>query len=318
MTSYSVKSEIQPVAYFSQSSKIKLAGTNCVIQPHVSLSDYTSYRIGGEAQWFVTPKNNDEVEATFEWYLKQDLPLTFLGAGSNLLVSDSGIDGLVVNTRHLRYKRFVEDEGLITVGAGEPLARIAWLAAKKGWQGLEWAVGIPGLIGGSVVMNAGAHGRSVSDILVSATVLSPNSGLQTLSCDELEYSYRTSKLQGDRLMVIEATFQLQPGGNKQEVMAQTTHNLQQRKNSQPYHLPSCGSVFRNPLPQYAGSLIEQLGLKGYQIGGAQIAHRHANFILNCGNAKAMDIFNLINYIQEQVQYHWSISLEPEVKFLGQF
>jgi UDP-N-acetylmuramate dehydrogenase len=318
MTSCSVKDVIKPIAYFSAPTTIKLSGTNCVIQPQVCLSSYTSYRIGGEAQWYVAPKNNDEVEAAFEWYSTQNLPLTFLGAGSNLLVSDHGIDGLVISTRHLRHKSFVEEEGLMTVGAGEPIARIAWIAAKKGWQGFEWAVGIPGLVGGSVVMNAGAHGRSVSDILVSAVVLSPDGRVETWTREQFEYSYRTSKLQGDRLMVIEATFQLQPGANKQEVMAQTTYNLQQRKNSQPYHLPSCGSVFRNPLPHYAGSLIEQLGLKGYQIGGAQIAHRHANFILNCGNAKAMDIFNLINYIQEQVQYHWSVSLEPEVKLLGQF
>ncbi len=318
MTCYAVKNVVKPVSYFAQASPVKLAGTNCFIQPQVSLSSYTSYRIGGEAQWYVAPKNNGEVEATFEWYLKQDLPLTLLGAGSNLLVSDSGIEGLVISTRHLRHQSFVEEKGLITVGAGEPIAKVAWLAAKRGWSGLEWAVGIPGLIGGSVVMNAGAHGRSVSDILVSAVVLSPNGGVETLTRDELAYSYRTSKLQGDRKMVIEATFQLQPGGQKQEIMTQTSHNLQQRKNSQPYHLPSCGSVFRNPLPHYAGNLIEELGLKGYQIGGAQIAHRHANFILNCGNAKAMDIFNLINHIQEQVQYHWSVSLEPEVKLLGQF
>jgi UDP-N-acetylmuramate dehydrogenase len=304
--------------YSCYPNPIKLLGTNCLIQPCVSLANFTSYRVGGEAQWYVAPKNNQEVEATFDWFLKQDLPLTFLGAGSNLLVSDSGIEGLVVNTRHLHHKHFAEEDGIITVGAGEPLAKIAWLAAKKGWSGLEWAVGIPGLIGGSVVMNAGAHGRSLSDILVSAVVVSPDGGIQTLSRDQLQYSYRTSNLQGDRKMVIEATFQLQPGGNRDEIMAQTNHNLQQRKNSQPYHLPSCGSVFRNPLPQYAGQLIEQLGLKGHQIGGAQIAHRHANFILNCGDAKAKDIFNLINYIQDQVQYHWSISLEPEVKFLGQF
>lgn len=300
-----------------QQHPIKLKGIDTIIQSCVSLSNYTSYRVGGNAQWYIAPKNYQELEATFEWYVKEDLPLTLLGAGSNLLVSDSGLEGLVISTRHLRYKEF-NQEGVIKVAAGEPLAKIAWLAAKKGWQGLEWAVGIPGSIGGSVVMNAGAHGRDISDILVNAVVLSCDGTMETLTREELQYSYRTSNLQGGRKLVIEATLQLQPGSTKEEVMAQTTHNLLQRKNSQPYHLPSCGSVFRNPLPHYAGKLIEQLGLKGYQIGGAQIAHRHANFILNCGNAKANDVFNLINYIQEQVQCHWSISLEPEVKFLGQF
>ncbi len=309
---------IKSLAYFSAPKPVQLSGTDCIIQPKTSLSTLTSYRVGGEAQWYVAPKNNDEVEATFEWYVNQDIPLTLLGAGSNLLVSDHGIPGLVISTRYLRHKTFDEETAIITAGAGEPLPRLAWLAAKKGWRGLEWAVGIPGTVGGAVVMNAGAHGQSVSDILVSAVVLSPDGKMEVLTRDELEYSYRTSKLQGDRRMVIEATFQLQPGANREEVRAQTNQNFQSRKNSQPYHLPSCGSVFRNPLPQYAGWLIEQSGLKGYQIGGAQIAHLHANFILNCGNAKATDIFNLINHIQEQVQYQWSVSLKPEVKLLGEF
>jgi UDP-N-acetylmuramate dehydrogenase len=300
------------------SHPIQLAGTPCLIYPKVRLSELTSYRVGGLAQWYVAPRNWDSLEATFEWFLQQDIPLTLLGAGSNLLVSDQGILGLVLSTRHLRHNKFDTETAQITVGAGEPIARIAWQAAKRGWRGLEWAVGIPGTIGGAVVMNAGAHEQSVANCLVSVLLMSPEGKVERLTSEQLQYSYRKSSLQGDRRLVIEATFQLQPGFKREEVMTTTNNNLQQRKNSQPYDRPSCGSVFRNPKPYAAGWLIEQLGLKGHRIGGAEVSQRHANFILNAGQAKAQDIFRLIRYVQEQVENQWSILLEPEVKILGEF
>lgn len=297
---------------------IHLPGTDCQIEPRVPLGNLTTYRVGGVAEWYVAPRNRKELMASFEWYQSHDLPLTLLGAGSNMLVSDRGLPGLVVSTRHLKESLFDGHTGRITVGAGEPIAKIAWRAAKRGWQGLEWAVGIPGTIGGGVVMNAGAHNQCVGDVLVSALVLSGNGKIEELTSEDLDYSYRTSNLQGDNRIVIQATFQLTPGSTREEVMAKTNQNLKVRKSSQPYHLPSCGSVFRNPKPRAAGWLIEQLGLKGYQIGSAQIAHRHANFILNCGNGKANDIFRLIRHVQEQVEQSFSVSLEPEVKIIGEF
>jgi len=292
--------------------------TETLIRPQVSLADLTSYRVGGRAQWYASPRNWNELQATFEWFDRQDLPLTLLGAGSNLLVSDRGIPGLVLGTRYLRRVHFEPETARITASAGEPIARIAWQAAKRGWRGLEWAVGIPGTVGGAVVMNAGAHNQCAAEYLVSALVLSANGTLETLTPRDLNYSYRTSALQGDRRLVIEATFQLQPGFTREEVMEMTDRNLKQRKNSQPYDRPSCGSVFRNPKPQAAGWLIEQLGLKGYRIGDAEVSVRHANFILNCGKAKADDIFRLIRHVQERVEERWSVLLEPEVKILGEF
>ncbi|YAI82590.1 MAG: UDP-N-acetylmuramate dehydrogenase [cyanobacterium endosymbiont of Rhopalodia sterrenbergii] len=300
------------------SSPIRLPAANCHIFPNFSLANQTSYRVGGEAQWYVAPRTWEALQATFEWFQKQDIPLILLGAGSNLLISDRGIDGLVLSTRYLRYRNFDPETGCVTVAAGDPVAKIAWQAAKRGWSGLEWAVGIPGTVGGAVVMNAGAHYQCAADCLVSVVVVSTDGTLETLTSKDLNYSYRTSSLQGAEKLVLEATFQLKMGFSRQEVMATTQHNLQQRKNSQPYDKPSCGSVFRNPTSHAAGWLIEQLGLKGYRIGNAEISHRHANFILNCGQAKAQDIFRLIYHAQEQVEASWSLLLEPEVKLLGEF
>ena len=295
-----------------------LPGTHCVIKSHVPLATLTSLRVGGPAHLYVAPQNLEALQASFEYAISQGLAVTLLGAGSNLLVSDRGLPGLVVGTRHLRHTHFDSDSGRVTAGAGEPLPRLAWKAAERGWQGLEWAVGIPGTVGGAVVMNAGAHNSCTADILVDTKVLSPTGMLESLTPEQLGYSYRTSILQGDQRLVTQATFQLQPGVNPELMMATTAQHLERRRTSQPYHLPSCGSVFRNPKLHAAGWLIEQAGLKGYRIGAAQVAQRHANFILNCGGAKASDIFQLIQYIQQEVEQRWSLWLEPEVRILGNF
>ncbi|MEL6442590.1 MAG: UDP-N-acetylmuramate dehydrogenase [Cyanobacteria bacterium J06621_8] len=289
-----------------------------LIKPQVSLASQTSYKVGGNAQWYAAPKNWQELEASFDWYQAQDVPLTLLGAGSNLLISDRGLPGLVLSTRHFKGHQFDPETGILTADAGEEIIKLAWKAAKQGWKGLEWAVGIPGSVGGGVVMNAGAHTSCMADILVSATVMSPDGQVVELKPEDLGYAYRTSNLQGENQMVLRATMQLEPGYTQAEMMELSNQNWTHRKTTQPYHLPSCGSVFRNPLPHAAGKLIEELGLKGFKIGDAQIAQRHANFILNCGSATAQDIFELIRYAQEKVEYHWSVSLEPEVKLLGEF
>lgn len=297
---------------------IQLAGTDCLIKPHVSLADFTSFRVGGPAEWLVTPQRIEDLQASFAWAQAEGLPITLLGAGSNLLVSDRGLPGLVICTRHLRHLEFAPKTGQVTVGAGQFIPHLAWQAARRGWQGLEWAVGIPGTVGGAVVMNAGAHRECTADRLVEAQVLSLDGTVEALKPQDLHYSYRTSALQGGNQLVIQATFQLQPGVDPAQVTALTSEHLNHRRTTQPYHLPSCGSVFRNPRPRTAGWLIEQSGLKGYQIGQARVAERHANFILNCGGATASDIFRLISHVQDQVRQHWSLLLEPEVKMLGDF
>ncbi len=293
-----------------------------MLKADVPLSSLTSFRVGGPAEWYVAPRHFDELQASMEWAQSQGLALTMLGNGSNLLVSDRGLPGLVISTRYLRRDEFDaefdHERGRVTVGSGEQIPRLAWQLAELGWQGFEWAVGIPGTVGGAVVMNAGAHGDCVADILVNTEVLLPDGTTQILLPAELDYRYRTSNLQGNHRLVTRATFQLRPGADPAQVLATTTSHKNQRQSSQPYDMPSCGSVFRNPGTYKAGWLIEQTGLKGHKIGGAQVAQRHANFILNCGGATATDIFQLIRYVQKQVEQQWSLCLEPEVKILGEF
>lgn len=289
-----------------------------LIQSQVSLRERTSFRVGGAAQWYASPTDVEGLQAAVSWARAQDVPVTLLGAGSNLLVSDGGLSGLVVCTRHLNGTHFDSTTGQVTVAAGESLVRLAWQAAKMGWRGLEWMVGIPGTVGGATVMNAGAHGSCMADILVEAEVLEPDGNCQVYTTEDLSYQYRRSILQGSDRVVTQTTLQLQPGFDPQCVVAETADQLRQRRHSQPYHRPSCGSVFRNRYPYAAGWLIEQTGLKGYQIGQAQVAQRHANFILNCGKASASDILRLIRHVQEQVANHWSVELQPEVKILGEF
>ncbi|MBE9066965.1 UDP-N-acetylmuramate dehydrogenase [Leptolyngbya cf. ectocarpi LEGE 11479] len=295
----------------------QLTATGCIVKAQFSLANLTTFKVGGPAEWFAAPRSVDELQACVQWANAEGLPITRLGAGSNLLISDRGLPGLVLCTRYLRHVEF-ESTGNVTAAAGMPMATLAWKVAKRGWRGLVWTVGIPGTVGGAVVMNAGAHGSDTQTILVNTEVLNPDGSLAILTPDQLQFKYRTSVLQADPRIVTRATFQLQPGYDPQTVRAETSADLEQRRSTQPYHLPSCGSVFRNPLPKSAGWLIEQSGLKGFKVGQAQVAERHANFILNCGGATATDIFTLIRHIQGIVDAKWSLQLRPEVQILGDF
>ncbi len=302
----------------TQPTSVYLKDGDCQIEANVNLAEFTSYRVGGPAQWFIAPHTLDQLQASVAWATQEGLPIMALGAGSNLLISDHGLPGLIIVTRHLKAQTFDVATGLITVAAGKPIPRLCGQLAKQGWAGFEWAVGIPGTVGGAVVMNAGAHGGDISDSFVKALVLEPKGGVKTLYKDDLRYSYRSSTLQGSQLIVLEATFTLQPGQDPAVVQKLTDSHINHRLTTQPYDLPSCGSVFRNPLPQKSGELIEQSGLKGLRIGGAQVSEKHANFIVNCGGATASDIYKLIFKIQQTIETQWGINLHPEVKILGDF
>ncbi|NEQ95360.1 MAG: UDP-N-acetylmuramate dehydrogenase [Cyanothece sp. SIO2G6] len=292
--------------------------TNCSIQRQVSLAKFTSFKVGGPADLYVAPRTLHNLQLSLDWANQHSEPVTLLGAGSNLLIGDRGIAGLVISSRYLRHSHFDDDLCQVTVGAGEPIARLAWKAAERGWRGLEWAAGIPGTVGGAVVMNAGAHKLCTADVLLNAHVLSLDGEQQALNNDDLGFQYRTSVLQGRQQIVTQATFQLEPGHPPAQILERTRAFLDYRHRTQPYNMPNCGSVFRNPPSHSAGWLIEQAGLKGYQIGAAQISHRHANFIVNRGHATARDIRAVIEHIQARIEQQWSLRLHPEVKFMGQF
>lgn len=299
-------------------AKIALPQTGVIIEPHISLAPMTSFRVGGPAEWFADPQTLEQLQESYLWGLEQGCPITFLGAGSNLLISDQGLPGLIISTRHLKNHSIDPATGIMIADAGKPIPRLSTQAAKQGCAGFEWAVGIPGTIGGAVVMNAGAHGGCVADNLIEAHILTPDGAIAVLTNEQLAYAYRSSILQKNPQLVIRAIFQLTPGQDAQAVLAQTHQHRDHRLSTQPYDWPSCGSVFRNPLPKTAGWLIEQSGLKGYMLGGAQVAQKHANFILNLGQASASDIFNLIHHVQDTVDQQWGYRLHPEVKMLGKF
>jgi UDP-N-acetylmuramate dehydrogenase len=294
--------------------------TNCLIRSAVSLKGLTTWKVGGLAQWYLEPKTITEAQSALTWANQNKLPITIIGAGSNLLISDRGLAGLVICTRHLHYveTQFDRETQSIVADAGRMVASLSWQAARRGWGGMEWAAGIPGTLGGAVVMNAGAHGHSTEEILVSTDVLNLDGSIETLTKQDLAYSYRTSNLQNDSRIVLSAKLQLQVTSDPEEIKSRTFRDLEKRHSKQPYDRPSCGSVFRNPSPQYAAVLIEGLGLKGYRIGDAEVSTLHANFIINRKDATASEIRELIYFVQSQVKAAHSIELEPEVKMLGEF
>ncbi|MEM9089213.1 MAG: UDP-N-acetylmuramate dehydrogenase [Cyanobacteria bacterium P01_F01_bin.53] len=308
----------------STSTPIKLE-SGLEIAPQASLAKLTTFKVGGNAEWLALPKNPEQLQEALAWGKAQNLPITMLGAGSNLLVSDQGLPGLVVCTRALRHSEFDADTGKVVAAAGEPWSSLAWKAARHGLQGFEWTVGIPGTVGGAVVMNAGAHGGETADILVETEVVNPDGTLNVLKPEDLGFRYRTSILQGGDRIVTSATFQLSPGHDPAAVKLATATDLKSRRETQPYHLPNCGSVFRNPpgtdaqgRANSAGRLIQTAGLKGHQIGNAQISTLHANFIVNLGGAKASDVLALIRHAQAVIRKRNGIELETEVKIIGAF
>ena len=281
------------------------------------LAEYTTWRVGGPAEWLVEPTGLDDIETWLLWAKNRDLACRVIGAGSNLLIHDDGLPGLTLCLRKLQGVTIDPNSGLVEALAGEPIPSLARRVAKAGLHGLEWSVGIPGTVGGAAVMNAGAQGGCIADRLESVRVMPIQGGDSfELSADQLDFAYRHSRLQQDGLVVLSARFHLEPGHDPKELKRITSGNLSHRTTTQPYQQPSCGSVFRNPEPQKAGRLIEEMGLKGTRIGGAEVSTLHANFIVNTGDAQARDIHQLIHLVQDRIKAAHGIHLHPEVKQLG--
>ena len=284
---------------------------------NIPLAEFTTWRVGGPATWIIEPESVDEVLAALQWAKANDQPCQVIGAGSNLLIHDNGLPGLTLSLRRLQGAELDSNSGVIEALAGEPIPTLARRAARAGLKGLAWAVGIPGTVGGAAVMNAGAQGGCTADWLEAVRVVPLQGGESfELKRDQLEFDYRHSRLQQENLLVLSARFRLEPGHNPQELRRETNSNLSHRTSTQPYTLPSCGSVFRNPEPLKAGRLIQELGLKGERVGGAEVSSVHANFIVNTGNATAVDINQLIELVQDRVEQRHAVRLHPEVKRLG--
>jgi UDP-N-acetylmuramate dehydrogenase len=279
------------------------------------LANHTTWRIGGPADLLIQPKDKDSLQAAFQIIHRHEIPWSAIGRGSNLLVRDRGIRGAVLKVAEgLSHCKFRGEE--VCVGAGYSMIRLAMETGKMGLTGMEFAGGIPGTVGGAVYMNAGAHGSDLSRILIDAEILFENGERKVLTNEELSFSYRTSLLQQRKGIVVEARFRLQPGDRK-EIAATLAANKERRRLTQPLQMPCAGSVFRNPPGDHAGRLIEAAGLKGYQIGGAQVSEKHSNFIVNCGGATATDVLTLIDYIRSTIQSKYGIDLHPEVLVVGE-
>tara|TARA_Y100001968_G_scaffold92061_1_gene82781 strand:- start:10 stop:885 length:876 start_codon:yes stop_codon:yes gene_type:complete len=285
------------------------------LKQNISLSKFTTWRIGGPAEWIAEPKNNEEIKYLINWIQKKKVSLNIIGAGSNLLINDKGIKGLIICMRNLKGIQIDNAKGIIEVLSGEMLPTLARHAAANGLHGLEWAVGIPGTIGGAIVMNAGAQGDCISNYLESITTLSLTGEYKIIKAKDLNFGYRESLLQNEKLIVVSARLKLE-SGHPDRIRQLTKENLNHRLKTQPYKDQSCGSVFRNPEPLKAAQLIEDLGLKGFRLGGAEISKIHSNFIINANQASSYDVQEIIKYIQKKVFDSYGLLLETEVKQCG--
>ena len=279
------------------------------------MSRHTSFRVGGPAARMAFPVNAEQV--VLLQGLAEDCgirPLV-IGNGTNLLVSDAGIDNLVIDTSEMNTIHMEEDGVTVTAYAGVSLARLADFACKQGLTGLEFAHGIPGTLGGAVCMNAGAYGGEMKQVIDSVALLDPEEGIRVLSCEEMDFGYRHSLLdEHPEYIVLSASVKLTPGDP--ETIRETMRELMgKRKASQPLEWPSAGSTFKRPEGYFAAALIDQCGLKGLTVGGAQVSEKHAGFVINQGGATCADVLELIRQVQERVLAEKGVRLEPEVRII---
>ena len=280
------------------------------------MKKHTTFRIGGPADYYLCPHSAKEIQQIVEICREERIPYFILGNGSNLLVSDQGYRGVVI-----QLWKNVSDilvEGCrIRAKAGASLAKIAGEALEEGLTGMEFAAGIPGTLGGAVVMNAGAYGGEMKDILQEALVMDEQGEIFTLKKEELHLGYRTSIIKEKGYIVLAAALELKPGDRK-EIKEKMDELKQRRVEKQPLDMPSAGSTFKRPEGYFAGKLIMDAGLRGFSVGGAQISEKHCGFVVNTGKATANDVLTLIREVQKRVRDKFGVELETEVKFLGEF
>jgi UDP-N-acetylmuramate dehydrogenase len=292
-----------------------LAASVGEVVPNEPMAPFTTWKIGGPADVTVVPSSKEKLAETVRILNSRNVPWFLLGRGSNLLVTDKGYRGAVIRLGSA-FEQVRFDGPLVYAGAAYSFIKLSVLAGKEGLTGLEFAGGIPGSVGGAVYMNAGAHGADVSRIIKQAEVLLDTGEWITLDASGLEYAYRHSKLHHTPGIVTEAVFELQYGDRK-EIAAAMAAYKDRRLRTQPLQLPCAGSTFRNPPGHFAAKLIEEAGLKGKRIGGAEVSVQHANFIINTGQASADDVLALIDHIKATVKDRFGVSLVPEVMTVGE-
>lgn len=278
------------------------------------LKSHTYTRLGGDADFFVTPRTYEEVTKIVQLANQEDIPFTMLGNGSNLIIKDGGIRGIVLNLKLLdsiqvNGSKIVAQSGALIIDTSQK-ALAHWLT------GLEFACGIPGSVGGALFMNAGAYGGEIKDVLESALVVDRNGELLNLKAEELDLTYRSSNIPDNGYIVLEATFVLQEGSYR-DIKTMMDDLTNKRESKQPLEYPSCGSVFKRPSGYFAGKLIQDSYLQGKQIGGAEVSLKHAGFIINKNGASATEYIDLIHFVQDTVMDTFGVTLEREVKVIGE-
>jgi len=279
-----------------------------------ALKNHTYTRLGGAADFFVTPVTYEQVQQVVILANKENIPFTLLGNGSNLIIRDGGIRGIVMYLGKL--SNITVEETKMIAQSGALIAEASKEALQSNLTGLEFACGIPGSVGGALFMNAGAYGGEIKDVLTKAKVITSSGEMKTILAEDLDLDYRTSNIPDNGYIVLEGEFQLEKG-DYQEIKAVMDDLTYKRESKQPLEYPTCGSVFKRPLGYFAGKLIQDSGLQGKQIGGAEVSMKHAGFIINKDNASANEYITLIEYVQKVVKEKFSVELEREVRIIGE-
>lgn len=280
------------------------------------MSRHTTFRIGGEAACFIRISSEEQLRKLIPYFENVGVEYFVLGKGSNLLVGDKGYPGVILQISDA-CQQIEAEENRLQVQAGAALSKVALLAMERGLEGLEFAAGIPGTVGGGVVMNAGAYGGEMKQVVESVRVLSSEGEILTLDNDTMEFGYRTSIIRNRNFTVLSVTFRLREG-NREEIRARIEDFQKRRMEKQPLNYPSAGSTFKRPEGYFAGKLIMDAGLRGFQIGDARVSDKHCGFVVNVGKATARDVTDVIEEVQEKVRERFGVSLEREVIYLGKF
>ncbi len=281
------------------------------------MSKHTTFRIGGPADILLTPESAEQIDALCQLFRREKIPFLILGNGSNVLVGDKGIRGVVIQMGN-RFATCEVSGNILKAQAGIKLSRLAAVALEHNLTGLEFAAGIPGTFGGALFMNAGAYGGEMSQVVTSVTYLDTDGAVKEVSAEECKFGYRTSIFtKNPELIVLGGTLKMEEGDASQ-IRAKMDDFAERRVSKQPLHLPSAGSTFKRPEGHFAGKLIQDAGLMGFRVGGASVSEKHAGFVVNDQGATAKDVRNLMEEVQKRVMAEYGVMLEPEVRFLGEF